>query len=132
MTRGNRSLIPNTATKMPTVKKSFFQYSSQVFKMDALTTALSKESETSIRAKITAIATRFSAFAQPPSLYPHHAAIRRQTNVKRKENLKYFKQNPSKIVLEFYPYFMLLLVMNGKPNALFIRFVIHLKYTFLQ
>ena len=82
--------------------------------MDALTTALSKERETSIRAKIIATATRFSALIQPPSLYPHHAAISRVANVKIKENLKYFKQNPYKIVLKFY---LFLSYFNNVPKA---------------
>jgi hypothetical protein len=80
--------------------------------MEALTTALSKERETSIRLKMTAIATRFKALTHPPSLYPHHAAIRRAKKVKIKENLKYCKQNPFKKILKFYPYLVSVLIMN--------------------
>ena len=52
---GNIRRIPNTATIIPTVKNNFCQNASHVRKMEAFTTALSNDSETSITAKMLVI-----------------------------------------------------------------------------
>jgi len=80
--------MPKTAISMPTVKKRVRQYSSQFFNIEALTTALSNERETSITAKIKASQTMLKAKAIPPLLYPHQPAHAKATTEKIKENLK--------------------------------------------
>ena len=52
MTTGKTSRMPKTAISMPTVRKIFCQKAFIFFRMPALTTALSKDSEISRTARI--------------------------------------------------------------------------------
>ena len=65
ITIGNTKRIPNTATIIPTVKNSFFQNGSQFLSTDALTIALSNESDTSITANMAVMASAFSIADTP-------------------------------------------------------------------
>ena len=64
---GKIKRIPNTAIKIPTVKKSFFQNDPNYNNTEAFTTALSKDSETSITAKIAVMVNALSIVATPAS-----------------------------------------------------------------
>ncbi len=57
MTSGNSSRMPKTAMRMPTVRKILTQNSDIRFRTLALTTALSKESDTSSTIRIAVTAT---------------------------------------------------------------------------
>ena len=75
MTIGNTRRIPNTAMSIPTVKKIIFQNLSHVLSTEALTTALSNDSEISITAKISVTNSADIIVPTPPCEKPHHAAI---------------------------------------------------------
>ena len=84
MTIGKTNRIPNTAIRIPTVKNIFFQNSSQPLRTEALTTALSKDNEISMTAKIAVIERVAIMPPIPPCEYPHHAAIAKAIAVKIK------------------------------------------------
>lgn len=78
---------------MPTVKKIIFQNGSQLRRTDAFTTALSKDKETSITAKIAVIVKALSMVDTPasgPWVKPQYADSAKHTTVKNIENRKCF------------------------------------------
>ena len=88
MASGNTIRIPNTAKAIPQVRKRFCHTSSICVRTDALTTALSKLSETSSTDRITTIHSNCSVPARLPVLdKPYKAPMTRQMTVKMNENL---------------------------------------------
>ena len=63
---GNSRRIPNTAINIPMVRKMSCQNRLQPLSTEALTTALSKESDTSITHRIAATPSDSNAVTSPP------------------------------------------------------------------
>ena len=86
--RGKTIRIPNTAKAMPQVRNRFCQTSSISLSTEALTTALSKLSETSSTESTTMIHSSDAVPPRSPVLdQPYHAPSARQISVKTNENL---------------------------------------------
>src|SRR5450830_1864149 len=93
ITSGNSSRMPKTAMMMPTPRNSFCQNASQVFNTEALTTALSNDSDASMMLKMSAMPSADMALVKPPFSQPHYAATARQTKETRNDILKCFIPN---------------------------------------
>ncbi|OGS57942.1 MAG: hypothetical protein A3J40_02020 [Erythrobacter sp. RIFCSPHIGHO2_12_FULL_63_10] len=86
MASGNTIRMPNTAKAMPQVRKRRCQISSISLSTEALTTALSKLSETSSTERISTIHSISAvASSDPVAVQPYHAARLKQTTVKTNE-----------------------------------------------
>lgn len=81
ITSGKTSRMPKTATRIPKVRNSFCQKGLQFLRTEALTTALSKDSETSMIPRTVISQRADHIVSKPPFVQPHHAATGKQMPV---------------------------------------------------